>query len=395
VGWSVLTYLAAIWRILVGMHSGGTWRLGRRPALDGVRGIAIGLVLLGHADVPFIAGNGDSAGVTLFFVLSGFLITALLLEERTATGKTNFRAFYVRRVRRLAPTFIVSVAVVGALGIVVASTEFVRTRDVLLSLSYVGNWYPALMSAPHSAPLGVLSGTWSLAVEEQFYLLWPLCLAVVAGRWGVRGVAWVAALGAVASIGARLFLLADGATFFRVYYGTDTNAVALLVGVLLAVALHGSRARDGSPLWTALGLVGLVTAGLWVGRWELLMLVAVAASACVVWSVSRSAVPGPNWLAWPALVWLGKRSYAVYLWNCMLAVIAWHGGTPWTIRLLVVTLPSLILAELSWRFVEAPFRSHAGGVVGGDLGPGQRGAVVGDLIESPIPREVVPGRSGV
>lgn len=333
------------------MHSGARWTLGHRPALDGLRGVAIALVLLRHGETPAFRAAG-AVGVTLFFVLSGFLITSLLLEERNERGWIDLRAFYVRRVRRLAPAFFFCVAITCAMGVAAAGSGFLTVRDVLLSMSYVGNWYVALAEAP----LGGLTGTWSLAVEEQFYLLWPIALIVAARSGGVRRVAQVAAAGVLLSLVGRFALYAAGASEFRIYYGTDTNALSLLSGALLACALSQSRRSSKAPGWILPGaLLGLwITASGHFGPWVYQLLPVVAFAAIAVWACAAGPVRS-SWLAPRWMVWLGSRSYGIYLWNCVLASLLVTMHMSWPVRLVAIAVPALLLAELSWRCVEQPF----------------------------------------
>jgi peptidoglycan/LPS O-acetylase OafA/YrhL len=337
------------------MHSGQAWRLGHRPALDGLRGVAILMVLAAHSDVPYTHQLG-AAGVTLFFVLSGFLITALLLEERERSGAVDLQAFYARRIRRLGPTFAVMLAVAAVVGAATAGSGFVTVPGVLFAMSYVGNWVMALAIGMDGAslPLGGLTGTWSLAVEEQFYLAWPV-VVILALRRNERTLAAVAAAGLAGSVAARVALDWSDASFFRIYYATDTNAAPLLIGCLLAMWLR----RQDSPGPRA-SVVGLALAGIavaceiiddqmWV--WNGLLVAALASVAVLTAGATRV-----KWLTSGWLRWLGSRSYGIYLWNCLPAVAFDHVTASWVELQLFVTLPSLVLAELSWRYVEAPFR---------------------------------------
>jgi peptidoglycan/LPS O-acetylase OafA/YrhL len=201
------------------MATEARWRLGRRPELDGLRGIAILLVVARHADTPGCA-SGGAIGVTMFFTLSGFLITSLLLEESASTGRVDLAAFYRRRALRLFPALFACIAVTIVLAVLLG-TWIASEQMVAAALLYFGNW--ALIAR---AEAGVLGHTWSLSVEEQFYVTWPLVL-VLFGR-SRRAVIWLAGTGALVSVGLR-FKLYSGDTLWRVAYGTDTKADALLV----------------------------------------------------------------------------------------------------------------------------------------------------------------------
>jgi len=329
----------------------GEWRLGHRPALDGVRGVAIGLVVVAHTGAPGLMPLGG-AGVTLFFVLSGFLITGLLLEERTATGGIKLAGFYGRRVRRLAPALVALVAVVVALGQFLGSWWFEWT-DLPPVLLYYGNWIEAGHPGPDVA-LGALSITWSLAVEEQFYTLWPVIVLALGRR---RRIVVLALALAAASLFCRVQLL--DATAVRVYYGSDTTAFALLVGAI-AVGFRLGGGRGRCRTWVLAPATGVIA---WCLSWPLqaevklgLPLVAVA-SVAVIWACTgEGSVP---LLELRALRWLGSRSYGLYLWHGpLLWAMRDHFGMPWQGVSLLGVPVSLLVAEASWRFVESPWRRH-------------------------------------
>jgi len=316
-----------------------TWRLGRRPALDGLRGVAIALVLVGHSG-PVSLQPVAWAGVTLFFGLSGFLITALLLEERRDQGRIDLGRFWARRARRLLPALFVMLAVTGSImwGIGVR-------LDPIPVLAYYGNWVQAT-----GGDLELWRHTWSLAIEEQFYLVWPLLIVAMRSR---RALLTVCGVGSALSLAS---LLAHWHDFVRAYYGTDTRVWALLAGAALAAVYVGSTRRDP-------------------------------------WA--------PRFLSASALRWLGARSYAIYLWHYPLTLMMWQ---PLGIAL------SFVIAEVSWRYVERPFLSrrlvHAidGEVVTGapgerrggadDAGPGREAGavqVVGHLERAGGARETAAG----
>ncbi len=352
-------------------------RLAHLPALDGLRAVAVALVIAYHLDAGRLPGG--FLGVDLFFVISGFLITTLLLRERAATGRIGLRDFWVRRFRRLVPLLVVVVAAT------VAATRWwgvpeqwssVRA-DAAGALAYVANWRFVLADQSYFESLlgpSPLLHTWSLGVEEQWYLLWPLAMvglgALAVSRRGRRAVLVVVGLGIVASAAAMLVLF-DASDPSRAYYGTDSRAQHLLVGAALAWMLHlrpglvdvASR-RSWRPVAPAALAVLVVVAAstpadaAWLYRGGLLALSVVA--AVVVWSatvpVERSSL---RWLAAPPLVWLGRRSYGLYLWHW--PVIVFVGapigleltGTP----LLLVRLAAVLaLTELGHRLVEVPAR---------------------------------------
>ncbi len=329
------------------MHAEGTWRLGRRPALDGLRGVAVLMVVLCHLLNMYTDNDATpmgAAGVMVFFSLSGFLITALLLEEHTRDGRVSLAGFYLRRARRLLPALVVFLAVVGSLfGVSPAAFGSV--------MFYVANW-ASLMGVE----LGGVDRTWSLAVEEQFYLVWPVAL-LVSLRWR-RGLLWLCAVGIVGSCALRLVLWDGGAGAVRIYRGSDTEAFALLVGCLLAVMLHRGYLRPARGSWPATVSLGAVLALAMMSAtdWNssiLVPLVVPLGAVVAIWGV-RGDAPS-RWLESVWLRYVGRRSYALYLWHsfAMLMAIAMFGRS-WVAVVVGLAL-SMLIAEWSWRLVEAPF----------------------------------------
>lgn len=333
------------------MGSRGNWTLGRRPALDGLRGVAILLVLLAHTGAPWFSLTG-AIGVTLFFVLSGFLITGLLLEERSTTGRVDFRRFYIRRARRLAPALVAVTAGIAGAGLLLGDWWF-QWRHLLPVLLYVGNWVEA---RPGPNDLGALGITWSLAIEEQFYLLWPLAVAVLARR---RWVTFAAALMSLVSVLWRLILISNGADLERLYYGSDTVAFALLLGgCVLGFRMRGGAGRSS---WALLAIAAAV--GAFCATWTLQLfmtlgipIVGVAAGLALWATTGAATLPGLS-AAW--LRWFGSRSYGIYLIH---GPILWamrdHFGQPWWLVALTGLPASLLLAEASYRWLETPFRTR-------------------------------------
>jgi len=337
------------------LQATGEWRLGHRPALDGLRGIAAFVVLASHAELTYLRGGG--IGVDLFFALSGFLITTLLLEERREHGQIALLKFYARRAVRLFPALALLLLGVAAMGATLA--------DIGAAAMYVGNW-----SRAFGADLGVLGHTWSLAIEEQFYLVWPLVVvaaAAVSRRIGARVevVVLVASLaGALASAGARL-LIWDGMNIARVYNGTDTRSENLLYGCALAALvtlidadrLRVAFARAFLPAASLLvALLVFESSSGWVYEYVAFGYTAIAL-ACTV--VVAHVVLSPTSLAARALstsplVALGAVSYGFYLWQFPVMHVLHVAGFSGVVSLGAGFVLAAALAALSWVLLERP-----------------------------------------
>lgn len=343
-----------------GMHTVSGWHLGHRPALDGIRGIAMLMVLANHLHVPIIAPG--SVGVLVFFVLSGFLITTLLLEERTRNGAFSLPAFYMRRIRRLVPALIVCVAVAVA----VQLTLFHAMHDwelVLGTLGYVSNFL--MMDGQFYAHTS-LGHTWSLAIEEQYYLTWPLVLMATA-RFSKQRMVTALSVVIVGVLLWRWTLWLTGASGARIYFGPDTRADALLVGCLLAFVMHGSvtRGRVSNLLVfdACLALFVVSTLPFKILFPDVSTVLAPSIAAGAAGMLIYAAVNGrARWLEWPPLVYMGKRSYGLYLYQGpVLTVINYHFGVNAELARWLLAGPAIwLLAELSWRFVEQPFLRSKG-----------------------------------
>jgi len=326
------------------MTTADSYVLGRRPALDGLRALAVLGVVAGHSLLPF-SGNAGTAGVTVFFTLSGFLITRLLLEEHRSTGRVDVRAFYGRRVRRLGPGLAVFLTV-SAVFMVLGHASLV---PLVTSVLQVANFANLL-----ATPMDGLAHMWSLSMEEQFYLLWAPALAVLLARGRRDLVGRLLVGGAVASVAVRLALVLSGAPDQRIMFGPDSRADALLIGCLAALYLPALQTRCTAAL-AAVGAV-LIAACIPLGpqgAWTLLP-VALATAAVVVWAVTT----GGTGLAYAAMTWrpltgLGRISYGVYLWHLPFALAFADGRSPWVAALLTL-LTSTCLATVSWLLVERP-----------------------------------------
>lgn len=333
------------------------WRLGYRPELDGLRGVAIAMVLTMHA-TGYTRGT---LGVLVFFVLSGFLITALLLEELDRGGRVALGSFYVRRAVRLLPALGAVLLCVGTWMVIAGDAESIPGQFIPAALYYM-NWI-----AMHG-PVGSVGHTWSLAIEEQFYLLWPILLLGIMSVGG-RRLALATTLAAVAvSVGLR-FILADPAAVGRAYYGSDTNAYALLLGCALAIAATGGW-LPSIPRWLSFGsalTLGLVFT---VNQSEVGALTfgdTLGATAATIGIAALVTMPHRHpILAARPLVGLGRISYGLYLVHIPVRTVidATIGTDPLWLRAVLIVAVSLVVAMLLWRIVEAPaqriFRESTG-----------------------------------
>ena len=324
------------------------WRLGRRPALDGLRGLAVLLVIGQHAEIPGLR-QGGGTGVTLFFALSGFLITALLVEEHRASGRVDVRRFVARRAVRLLPALVVLLAVLLGLGMT-------TLHDAALAAAYVGNWVRA-----GGDNLGDLGHVWSLAVEEQFYLVWPIAFVLLRRR--PRVLLALAVGGAVASAVERQLLWGHGLD--RIYFGSDTRADAILAGCALGlVVAHGARLRVGAGIGLVAG-AGLLALSASTPRFFLhwgFTPAAVAAVAVVACVAPRP--PGTTRvLEHPTLVRTGRLSYGLYLWHFPMVLWAQGAISSLPVRLAVELPASALLALASYHLVEEPLRRRRVGAV--------------------------------
>jgi len=321
--------------------------------------------MLFHANASWT--KGGFLGVDIFFVLSGFLITRLLLEERQMTGHVGLLRFYLRRVLRLFPALVaVSIAVAVYAHIWLDHEQAVRTwNDVIATATYHMNWVEALTPRPL---FGLLDHAWSLSIEEQFYVLWPLLLIAAHKLGGVRAVLGAALVGALASEALRVGLLDPHVTFDpRVYYGLDTHADGLLIGCALAAAtllwsdlvptLHGRATRWAGPaaLVVIAGFVATVGLGSrWLYEWGYLVFVLV--TAVLVADLYAGGLTS-RLLHHEPLVFVGRISYGLYLWHWPVYLVLNGGRIHWPfIPLTLLRLAvSGLCALASFVLVERPF----------------------------------------
>jgi peptidoglycan/LPS O-acetylase OafA/YrhL len=319
--------------------------------LDGLRGIAILLVMADHSGIVVASGAGDQ-GVTIFFVLSGFLITTLLMEERARYGRVSLRRFYWRRALRLLPALaVLLLVVVAVMGVAGRADEI--AGDVLPALFYVMNWTIVAGNNP-----GIVGHTWSLSVEEQFYLAWPLVLLgmLALGRGRLTWVSGLLVAAMLVSIVLRVVLWAGPGGYYRTFVGTDTRMDALAIGCLVAVAFSRRPIEVPGPVMAA--LAATIPIALWMTDQRFMAAVGFAVTAFAAAGMVAGAASGrgERVLGWRPLAYVGLISYGLYLWHRPLMRIftdSGLGGVPWAVALMFAI--SLGLAFLSRRFIEDPF----------------------------------------
>lgn len=352
-------------------------RSGRVSGLDGLRTVAVALVLVYHVAPDVLPGG--SVAVDVFFTISGFVITRLLLAEYTRTGGVALLPFYRRRWLRLVPALLALCAVCAVLSVTTPLWGFEGSPQAAgLSALFLVNVVRAAESGPYGDLMGPLAHTWSLGVEEQFYLLWPLVLPALLRYVRPRTVLLcTAALCALPVLWRCALWHPDAA--HRIYNGTDTRADQLLAGALVAVALARLRADDprlavlrtwaGRLAWPALGVLALVAwrmpvtadAGAWTAAWYTVgfLFVAVLSAVLVTALELRPGGGLSRLLSLTPLTWVGRNlSYGIYLWHYpvvrLLASLGMRDGL-----LPATALLTVLMALLSYYAVEAPFLRRA------------------------------------
>lgn len=360
------------------------------PSLDGLRAFAVLAVIAYHMGMPW--ATGGLLGVTVFFVLSGYLITSLLVIEFQGTGRINLPDFWLRRIRRLFPAIVFSVVTIAVLCTIFNHALLTKLRpDVIPSLLFFNNWWQIFHNVSYFDALGSPSPVthfWSLAIEEQFYLVWPVLLFIMM-KLGVKK-----RVLSIMTLVLALLSAVDMAVLFdphgdpsRVYYGTDTRAFSLLIGAWLAfvwpsnqlgatdsvnIGTGARRALDGVGILAFVGLVLMVafcdgfSPFLYYGG---LVLCSVLTAIVIAVLVHPASLLSKFW-GLPPFVWIGKRSYGIYLWHypILLLMVPQNGlsETPWWMLLLTLAVIFAISA-FSYTFVENPIRHGAIGALLADI----------------------------
>ena len=341
-------------------------RLGYLPYLDGVRGVAILMVLAYHADAPFF--KGGFIGVDVFFVLSGFLITSLLIKERDRDGRIDLPHFYTRRALRLLPAVVTLLVVFLIVSWFVADDFRRSATDALIVLFYGANW---ARSFGHS--LFALGHTWSLSIEEQFYLVWPVAFILLSrAKLSRTALVWLLLIVALCLAVERAALTLHGAPTERLYNGLDTHSDALLIGCSLAffLSLDGASAvlKAAWIRFAGYAAVAFLLVIAFVGRFNApamfvggYIAVAIATAVMIVDLQARAGTVLRRVTEWPVLVRLGRISYGVYLWHFPIykVLIALHNQHGWHVRWPLYLFGggtlAILVAIASYRFIETPF----------------------------------------
>jgi peptidoglycan/LPS O-acetylase OafA/YrhL len=349
------------------------------PAIDGLRALAVIAVMFYHLGFSWIPGG--FLGVDLFFVISGYVITRMLLDSIAQSGGLDLRGFYLARLRRLLPAllFMLTTTVI-AVGIWAPDTIKRLLVDTPFALTGTINWWLVANEQDYFESIGrppLLQHTWSLAVEAQFYLVWPLILYFILKKFGKKHIP-VAALSIAAASGIALLLVsvsidaANASKVSHVYFGTDTHSIGLFLGAALAVSwipqnFRVEISRKGQNFIDGIGVIGFIgilatflfidasNPAMYKIAFPLAGIFGAAIIASIVHPASRFAPVLQN----KVLLWIGERSYAIYLWHWVIFQVTRPtvdlAGQAWalySLRILIV----FALADISLRYVELPIR---------------------------------------
>lgn len=350
------------------------------PAIDGLRAVAVIAVMLYHLGVPWIPGG--FLGVDLFFVISGYVITRLLLDSIQRSGGLDLRAFYKSRLRRLLPPLAFMIVTTTLfIGVWAPDTIKRLLTDTPFSLMGVMNWWLVFRQADYFEAIGrppLLQHTWSLGVEAQFYLVWPLILLLVLRQLGRKIIPAAALIIAIGS-GVALFLVSlsvdsnSSQSISHVYFGTDTHSIGLFLGAALAVNWIpqnlkvdiAKRAQDVIDGIGVFGFLGILACFLFIDQgnptlYKIAFPLAGIFGCAIIMSVVHPASRFAPLLQGKAILWIGERSYAIYLWHWIIFQVTRPSvdlaGASWALyalRILIV----FALADISLRWVELPFRN--------------------------------------
>lgn len=346
--------------------------------IDGLRALAVIMVLAYHLKMPF--AKSGLLGVTVFFVISGYLITGILINEIEESGGVDLKNFWLRRIRRLLPAVLSMAVVMIFVSAVVNRVVFTKGCNDLLSAVFgYNNWWQIFRKVSYFENAGAPSPfthCWSLAIETQFYLIYPILL-ILLSKARNRGKVFAAVTAVLAMISVVLMgvLYSPDGDPSRVYYGTDTRAFSLLIGALTAIQkeYHIIKVKLRGKLWAVIGsisvliLIGMMmlissySSFLYYGGQAIVSVLA----AFVVYAVTVSRSLLNIILGSSILKWVGDRSYSIYLWHYPIIVLMSGGKrAAWWIVILEVVL-SVGVAELSYRFIETPVRH---GIIGEYIG---------------------------
>ena len=351
--------------------------MGYEPSLDGIRAFSVIAVMLYHANIAWLPGG--FLGVEVFFVVSGFLITSLLIEERESTQRIDLKQFWIRRARRLLPALVVMLSVT-AVCVAFYATDSAPDfrRDMLPSLGYFSNWWQIYaVDTPYFAAssLPVLRHLWSLAVEEQWYLIWPLLFAVLFGaKWmrpKISGALLIGCSGAIMIATALGFVQDDETRTNFLYLSTITRSSGLLLGAAVAMLWRPWR-KNSLPTWwrssvgdalaiASIAVIGVLMATVHVADSRLYqggLAATTVTSAVIVAVVMRpTGLIVKRFFSQDFFVEIGRRSYGLYLWHWPIFVVA-HARDSGN-RLAVAIALTIIINEFVYQYVEIPTRRGA------------------------------------
>ncbi|CAN2232904.1 acyltransferase family protein [Candidatus Planktophila dulcis] len=349
------------------------------PAIDGLRAVAVIAVMFYHLGFTWIPGG--FLGVDLFFVISGYVITRLLLDSIEQSGGLDLRGFYIARARRLLPALVfMLVSTTIAIGIWAPDAIKRLLIDTPFSLTGTMNWWLVARHQDYFESIGrppLLQHTWSLAVEAQFYLVWPLILYFILKQFGKKHIP-LASLAIAAASGIALLLVSfsldasNASKVSHVYFGTDTHSIGLFLGAALAVSwipqnftkTVSRKAQDFIDGVGFLGFIGILAAFLLIDEnqptlYKIAFPLAGLCGAAIIMSVVHPASRFAPVLQNPVFLWIGERSYAIYLWHWVIFQVTRPSvdlaGKEWalySLRILIV----LALSDISLRYVELPIR---------------------------------------